>query len=200
VAKILNERQRQALEQRYLILKNQLSLFGQNDPLKINFFEGSFESQIAFVKAHSDGKLMAAQCTRRAAKSYSCGIHFFEDSKKFPNSNYIYFTLTRETARKIFWKDVLKDIDRRFKVGCTFNESRLQCTTPWGAQITLIGVDADEKDKEKVLGQKIRWAYGDESAFFNINLEELVYDMLLPATADLNGGVTLISTTSNRTK
>jgi hypothetical protein len=143
---------------------------------------------------------MAAQCTRRAAKSYSCGIHFFEDSKKFPNSNYIYFTLTRETARKIFWKDVLKDIDRRFKVGCTFNESRLQCTTPWGAQITLIGVDADEKDKEKVLGQKIRWAYGDESAFFNINLEELVYDMLLPATADLNGGVTLISTTSNRTK
>lgn len=143
---------------------------------------------------------MAAQCTRRAAKSYSCGIHFFEDSKKFPNSNYIYFTLTRETARKIFWKDVLKDIDRKFKVGCTFNESRLQCTTPWGAQITLIGVDADERDKEKVLGQKIRWAYGDESAFFNIDLEELVYDMLLPATSDLNGGITLISTTSNRTK
>lgn len=141
---------------------------------------------------------MAAQCTRRASKSYSCGIHFFEDSKKYPGENYVYFTLTRETARKIFWKDVLKKIDAKFKIGCEFNESRLECKTPWGAQITLIGVDSDEREKEKVLGQKIRWAYGDESAFFNIDLEEMVYDMLLPATADLNGGITLISTTSNR--
>ena len=140
---------------------------------------------------------MAAQCSRRAAKSYSCGIHFFEDSKKYPE-DYVYFTLTRETARKIFWKSVLKAIDRKFEVGCTFNESRLECTTPWGSRITCIGIDSDEREKEKVLGQKLRWAYGDESAFFSVNVEEMVYDMLLPATADLNGGVTLISTTSNR--
>ena len=141
---------------------------------------------------------MAAQCTRRAAKSYSCGIHFFEDSKNYPGENYVFFTLTRETARKIFWKSVLKTIDSKFKLGCKFNEARLECTTPWGATITLIGIDSDEKQKEKVLGQKLRWAYGDESAFFNIDLEEMVYDMLLPALADLNGGVTLTSTTSNR--
>lgn len=168
------------------------------NPRKIDFFEGSFEAQINFVKSHQDRALMAAQCTRRAAKSYSCGLHFFEDSKRFPNENYVYFTLTRETARKIFWKSVLKAIDSKFNVGCNFNESRLECTTPWGAQITCIGVDSDEREKEKVLGQKLRWGYGDESAFFNIDLEEMVYDMLLPATADLNGGVTLISTTSNR--
>jgi hypothetical protein len=168
------------------------------NPRKIDFFEGSFPAQIDFVKSHHDGALMAAQCSRRAAKSYSCGIHFFEDSKKYPNEAYAYFTLTRETARKIFWKAVLKSIDKRFSVGCTFNESRLECMTPWGATITLLGIDSDEREKEKFLGGKYRWIYGDEAAFFNVDIEEAVYDIMLPATADLNGGVTLISTTSNR--
>ena len=195
---MLSEQERQAKIDRLNLLYRAALAKKVRNPRKIDFFEGSFPAQIDFVKAHQDGSLMAAQCTRRAAKSYSCGLHFFEDSKKYPNENYVYFTLTRETARKIFWKSVLKAIDLKFNVGCNFNESRLECTTPWGSQITCIGVDSDEREKEKVLGQKIRWAYGDESAFFSINLEEMVYDMLLPATADLNGGVTLISTTSNR--
>ena len=194
----LTEAQKYHKLQRAQVLLSRLKQLEEEDPRKIDFFDGSFPAQIEFVKAHHDGALMAAQCTRRAAKSYSCGIHFFEDSKNYPGENYVFFTLTRETARKIFWKSVLKTIDSKFKLGCRFNESRLECTTPWGSTITLIGIDSDERQKEKVLGQKLRWAYGDESAFFNIDLEEMVYDMLLPALADLNGGVTLTSTTSNR--
>lgn len=182
------------------LMRSELQRRLRDNPIAKDFFDGSFDAQTNFVKSHKENRLNAALCTRRAAKSYSCGIHFFEDSKKFKGENYVFIALTRDSTRKIFWKAVLKAIDKKFKIGCKFNESRLECTTPWGSTITLVGMDDSEDEREKLLGQKLRWAYIDESASFTVDIEDLVYIILLPAVADLNGGITMIGTPSNNTK
>lgn len=163
-----------------------------------NFFDGKFTIQEEFIK--SDAKFKALFATRRFGKSYTGGLYLAKEAYENPGTSVLYIALTRESAKKIMWKDVLKPINRRLKLGIKFNETLLTATLPNGSIIYLMGVDSSEDEKDKLLGQKYKLAIIDECASFSINLRELVYGTLKPAMADLSGTIAMFGTPGNLTK
>ena len=126
-----------------------------------SLLDGKFPAQESFI---SDPKrLKAALCTRRAGKSYGCALYLIKEALENPGTNHLYIALTRESAKKIAWKDCLKVINRKYKLGIRFNEAYLVAHLPNGSQISLMGVDVSEKEKEKLLGQKFKLVIIDES-------------------------------------
>lgn len=162
------------------------------------FFDGKFPLQEEFIK--NESKLKALFATRRFGKSYTGGLYLVKEAYENPGTSSLYVALTRESAKKIMWKDVLKPINRKYKLGIRFNETLLTATLPNGSIIYLMGVDSSEDEKEKLLGQKYKLAIIDECASFSINLRELVYGTLKPAMADLSGTIAMLGTPGNLTK
>src|SRR5437016_2338313 len=112
----------------------------------------------------------------------------------------LYIGLTRESAKRIMWKDVLKAINRRHKLGIRFNESELSAKFPNGSVIYLVGADSNEDERQKLLGQKFVLVVIDEAQAFGIDLRKLVYGVLKPAVADYRGTIVLTGTPGNLIK
>ena len=163
-----------------------------------NFFDGKFAIQEEFIR--NESKFKALFATRRFGKSYTGGLYLAKEAYENPGTSVLYIALTKESAKKIMWKDVLKPINRRLKLGIKFNETLLTATLPNGSIIYLMGVDSSEDEKDKLLGQKYKLAIIDECASFSINLRELVYGTLKPAMADLSGTIAMFGTPGNLTK
>ena len=105
--------------------------------------------------------------------------------------------LTRESVRGAFWDDVLKAIDAKHGLGFAFNETRLECRSPNGGTIRLLGMDSNENERRKALGQKYCRVNIDEAQDFRTNLEQLVFSTLKPAVADYRGTISITGTPSN---
>lgn len=157
-----------------------------------NVLANAFAHQLAFVK--DPARLKAAFCTRRAAKSYSFGLHAVDTLLKSPNATGLYVALTREEAERIFWEPVLKDINRRHKVGMDFNETKLRARLPNGSRLYVLGADANEEERKKMLGQKFDIVGIDEAQAFRTDLHQLVYEILKPAVADNRGTICMLGT------
>jgi len=162
------------------------------------FFDGVHVIQEDFI-AHPS-KFKALLATRRFGKSYTAGLYLVKVAYENPGTSSIYVALTRESAKKIMYKDVLKPLNRKYKLNMKFNETTLTCTFPNGSIIYLMGVDSSEDEKDKLLGQKYKLAVIDECASFSIDLRELVYGTLKPAMADLGGTIAMFGTPGNLTK
>lgn len=163
-----------------------------------NLRDPKFKKQNAYLEDKS--RLKALFCTRRAAKSYSGGLGLCEAALEWPGCSVLYIALTRDSAKKIMWKDVLKDINVRHDLRAVFNETSLTMTLPNGSVIYLTGVDANEEEKMKLLGQKYRRVVLDEASLYWINLRELVYGILKPAIADYRGDIWVHGTSGNITQ
>jgi len=144
--------------------------------------------------------MKALFATRRFGKSFTGGLYLCKTAWENPGSTVLYIALTRDSAKKIMWKDVLKQINRRLKLNIKFNESELSAKFPNGSIIYLMGVDSSEDEKDKLLGQKYKLAVIDECASYNIDLRHLVYGILAPAMADLSGTICMLGTPGNLTK
>ncbi len=155
---------------------------------------GEFDAQRAYVD--DNARLKAAFCTRRAAKSYSVGLDHVRSALQHADKHLI-LGLTRESVRGAFWRDVLHAIVRKWQLSATFNETRLEVTFSNGGSVRLLGMDANENEQRKALGQKYRKVSIDEAQDFRTDLEQLVYAVLRPATADLGGQISLTGTPSN---
>lgn len=159
------------------------------------FRDGTFKAQNAFLD--DEARLKVVLCTRRSGKSYGAGLMLMRDAYQTANVSCLYVALTRASAKRIMWKDVLKTIDREQALGCRFNETELSVTLPNGSMIYLLGMDADEQEKDKALGQKFKSVVVDEAASYGVDLHEMVYGILKPATADYRGTIALIGTPGN---
>lgn len=164
-------------------------------PLPAKFEDPSFTEQTRFLRDRSPLKVVL--CTRRSGKSYAAGLELFSAAYAKPYVSCLYVALTRASAKRIMWKDVLKTIDREKKLGCRYNETDLSVTLPNGSVIYLLGLDAGETEKEKALGQKFASVVIDEAASYSIDLNELVYGILKPAVADYRGQISMIGTPGN---
>ncbi len=162
------------------------------------FENQSFDKQIDFI--NDPAKLKALFCTRRASKSYTAGLYLVKEALETPGVSCLYLALTRYSAKGIMWKDILKAIDKKHKLGMKFNETSLTATLPNGSEICLLGVDSTEEEKQKLLGKKYKIAVIDEAASYTIDLKELVYSILKPALADHRGTICLMGTPGNFTK
>lgn len=170
-------------------LRDLLEEIERRDALKANapdIFSGTFPQQKEFIL--HPAKLKAVFCTRRAAKSYSTGIYLTHMAMTNPGCNCLFLGLTRDSAKGIIWKDILKDINNTFGLGMKPNETDLTMTFPNGSVIKVTGIDAHEDEMRKVLGQKYRLVCIDEASMYTINLNNLVYGVLKPAMVDPNAG------------
>lgn len=164
---------------------------------EFNIYKSAFPKQLEFIT--SPAKLKALFCTRRAAKSYTGGLYLVHEALQVESCNCLYIGLTRQSAKGIVWKDVLKDIDKLNQLNMRFNGSELTATTQNGSMIYVTGADADENEMEKLLGKKYRLVIIDEAASFTIDLRRLVYGILKPATVDQGGSICLLGTSGNLT-
>ena len=168
------------------------------DGVKFEWRKHCFDKQVDFIT--DPRRLKALFSTRRAAKSYTGGMYMVKEALEHDAVNCLYLGLTRQSAKAIIWKDVLKDINKRHSVGMEFNGTELTATMPNGSIIYVSGVDADEDEKEKLLGRKYKLVFLDEAASYSIDLRELVYGILKPATVDQGGSICLAGTSGNLTK
>lgn len=160
-------------------------------------FDPNFPEQRAFIE--DEGKFQVVLCTRRSGKSFAAALRLLRAAMSQPGSSSLYIALTRESAERILWNDVLKVINRKdqWNLGAKFNESKLCMTLPNGSRIYLLGADAKEEERQKLLGQKYVEVCIDEAASYSIDLNALVYNILKPAVADYRGVICLIGTPGN---
>lgn len=158
-----------------------------------SFIDENFPEQAGFVRSRATFK--AALCTRRAGKSYADGIWLLEPVLKEPNVTTMFISLTRDSAKRIMWRDVLKEINEKEQLGFIPNETDLTLTNPSNkSMIAVVGADSGPHEMKKFLGSKLRRAAIDEAADFRQDLEALVYEILFPALADLDGEIALTGT------
>jgi phage terminase large subunit len=168
-----------------------------------SLFDPDFPQQKNFIE--DPEKLKALWCTRRASKSFVSGLYMIKECLENPGVNCLFIGLTRDSAKGIIWKDILKVLNRKHKLGCQFNGTALTMTFPNGSIIWVTGVDTDEDEMNKLLGKKYRLVCLDESSLYTINLNRLVYGILKPAVADPNkdgerGTICMMGTSSNFTQ
>lgn len=159
------------------------------------FTDATHATQAAFLADASPLKL--SFCTRRAGKSYGVGLHLFRDAYNNPGAKCLYLAKTRDSAKGILWHDVLKPINRALGLGARPNLTELSWTLPNEAQVRLLGADADQDEKDKLLGQKYQTVAVDEAEAFHSDLAALVYGTLKPAVADRRGTLILNGTPGN---
>lgn len=164
----------------------------------INFLKNAFPAQIAFLQDTSKFKI--AHCPRGAAKSYTAGLGIYETLQAYPGCTVFYVTKTRDMARNIMWRNVLKEIDRDFQVGMDFNETLLEGRHPNGSTVRLTGIDGDAKQQDKLLGGKYHLVVLDEVAFFDTDLTSIIYRTLIPAAGRVGGSIWMVSTSSDLTR
>lgn len=160
-----------------------------------NLFDPNFPEQTAFIKDPS--RLKALFCTRRAAKSYTSGLYLVKECLENPGVNCLFIGLTRDSAKGIIWKDILKPINRINGLGGVFNETALTVTFPNGSVIWVTGIDADADEMQKLLGRKYRLVIVDEASMYSVDLRMLIYGILKPAVADERGTICMAGTASN---
>lgn len=165
--------------------------------LQPSWFNPDFKAQNDFI--NDPAKLKSVQCTRRAGKSYGAGLYAFKEAFENPGVSIVIIGLTRDSIKRIFMKDILHTINQDLQLNAIPNKSDLTWTLPNGSVIYLLGIDSNEEDMNKLLGQKLKLAIIDEAAFYRISLEKLIYEVLKPAMIDHNGTIALISTTSHLT-
>lgn len=158
----------------------------------------AFKQQLEFI--NDSARLKALFCTRRAAKSYTGGLYLIREALQAPKCNVLYIGLTRQSAHGIIWKDILRELDTKYKLNIKFNETLLTATLPNGSVIWVTGADTDEQEMNKLLGRKYKLVILDEASMFTVNMSQLVYGILKPATADQRGTICLLGTSSNITR
>jgi hypothetical protein len=159
-----------------------------------------FKEQLDFID--DPAKLKAAQCTRRAGKTYGCaGIYIVDTALWYPNSTLLYICTTRETARRILLKDVLYDIKRRFSIQMEVNLTSLTVTFPKSNSVLyLLGLDSKPEEADKALGQKYKLVVIDEGANWKQDQRHMVHSVLEPACADHEGTIAMLGAPANSLK
>lgn len=140
--------------------------------------------------------LRAWNATRRGAKTTSAAIDIIETMQKFPKKKNLFLALTLDSAREIIWDD-LKDMAEKLGEDIKFNEARSIARHKNGASVRLFGVNTSAKEMRKVLGQKYKKVFIDESGSMTIDMIKLCYQMIGPALIDYNGQLTLLGTCEN---
>lgn len=157
---------------------------------KFNLSQFLFDKQLAFVEDPSPFKV--AVCSRRAGKTISCAAHLIHTCINNAGTACLYITLSRNGAKRIIWKDLLK-INQQFKLDGTTNETELSISYPNGSVLYLSGA-SDQSEIEKFRGMAIKLCYIDECQSFKEYIQDLIDDVISPALMDHAGSLCLIGT------
>lgn len=150
-----------------------------------------FDKQIAFKR--DPARFKVAVCTRRAGKTVECAADLIETATTFRDVVCVYITLSRKSAKKIIWKDLLK-ILREKNIPHHLDNSDLAITLTETNSVIYVSGAKDASEIEKFRGLAIKLCYIDECQSFRSYIEDMVDDVIAPALFDHNGTLCLIGT------
>lgn len=113
----------------------------------------------------------ALKCTRRSGKSTTEVLDHIDKCTEFPNSRTLYMALTLDSASEICW-DIFKEYNEKHNLNLRFNESKKIIHYPNGSRTRLFGLDSNEKQITRVLGQKLRKVSIDEAGSLTRNMRK----------------------------
>lgn len=125
------------------------------------------------------------------------GEYALKTAWETPGASVLILGKTRASVKAIYWKDILTVLNRKYGLRAKPNKSELSLELPNGSVVYLSGVDADEDEMHKILGQKFKLVVLDEGGSYNIDQRALVYGILKPAVADYQGQIAMIGTPTN---
>jgi hypothetical protein len=150
-----------------------------------------FDKQLSFIKDPS--RFKCAVTSRRAGKTHACSADLLTTATAIPGSNSLYLTLSRASAKKIIWSDILK-LNKLYKLGGVANQSELTLTFPHLESTIYLSGAGDKGQIEKFRGMSLQKIYIDESQAFGSYFEDFLEDILTPCLYDTNGSLILIGT------
>jgi hypothetical protein len=156
---------------------------------KFSVEEYCFEEQVRFIR--DSNKFKTAVCSRRSGKTISCAADLI-DTVQSSEGDVAYITLTRGTAKRIIWRELLK-INDKYQLGAKPDNQELTLTMPNGNIVYLSGAK-DESEIEKFRGMALRKIYIDEAQAFRPYIKELIDEVLEPSLTDYDGSLILIGT------
>lgn len=157
---------------------------------KFNMSQFLFDQQLAFVEDQSPFKV--AVCSRRSGKTIACAAHLISTAISNPDTIGLYITLSRNNAKKLIWREILK-FNETYKLGGIPDMSELSITFPNKSIIYISGCK-DQSEVEKFRGLPIKLCYIDECQSFRSYIKDLIDDVIAPALMDYAGSLCLIGT------
>ena len=163
---------------------------------KLNWDELCFPEQKAFIE--DPGRLKVACCSRRAGKSHAVAMLLLRAALERPGTTPVYINMNRASAQLIIWP-ALRDLNSKFGLGLEFIRSSGDIIVPNGSEIRVFGAGSmREMDKVRGVGTTLTIACLDEAQNFGADMEYLVRNVLLPATADHKAPI-VVTGTPNQT-
>lgn len=157
---------------------------------RAEFNESLFDAQ---RKAKFDTARKKAYLTSRRAGKTTCVLtDFVEQGIAKPGTHYAFICLTQPSAEGIAWP-ILQEINKRFGLGCSFQEAKLRMRMPTGSSIKLYGADR-ARWSSRLLGHKLAGCAIDEAAFYSIKMHDLIDEVIDPTLNDLQGQLIMMST------
>ncbi len=152
--------------------------------------EYCFPEQLKFI---TDPETFAtAVCSRRSGKTVGCASDLAFTANSRPGTISLYITLSRASAKRIVWPELL-EINRKFQLGGITNIADLSLTFPNNSVVYLSGAK-DKSEIEKFRGLPLVLCYIDEAQAFGSFIEELIDDVIAKALYDYNGRLRVIGT------
>ena len=149
-----------------------------------------FDKQLSFIR--DPAKFKTAVCGRRSGKSMACIADLYDTALKTPNINVLYITLSRVTAKRIIWRELIRLV-QEYSPDAKVDNTELSVSLTNGSTIYLSGAK-DETEIQKFRGLHIKKAYIDECQSFRAYIQQLVDDIIIPALYDYDGSLSLIGT------
>lgn len=159
-----------------------------------NVLELCLPYQLAFIKDPHKRKVICS--TRRSAKTFALILALIDNAIRQENGIYCFITLTRESAKRIF-RPILRQISNRYKLDLIIN-SNLEIEFPNHSIIYLVGLDATEKQMERVRGNKYNLVAIDEAQGFRQDLREIINEVLDIALAQSQAALLVAGTPGNQ--
>jgi len=171
------------------------------------FIDDTHVPQARFLRDRSKRKVVFT--TRRSGKTYGAADYLLDGAAQQPNAASLYISISRDSAKRNFWIPCLKPAARA--AGLTIvpagprplaygearaNETDLSLTLWNGHIIYILGMDASEDERRKLLGGKYFRVVVDEAQdFIHADLTKMVDANIGYALADytlIEGGGELV--------
>jgi hypothetical protein len=159
---------------------------------KADFLASTLMPVQALVEQDTHRKI-AIRCPRRAGKSWTVMLLVLIRCLRKKNQNWLILGLARPSIENIYWRALLR-LNEELDLKGHPQHTKLVLTLPNGSTISFAGA-ATREEIEKLRGPSYDGVVVDECKSFNpVVFQELVYDVLEPATDDRAGQLFLIGT------
>ena len=149
-----------------------------------------FEPQRDFIM--DDNRLRVACCSRRAGKSHAIGLAMVKAGFMYPASQPIYMNGTRSSIKKDVWPAIRK-LNKELSLGLEFVENEAIIKFPNESRIMSYGIGS-RREMDKIRGGKPPICCLDEAQNMGSDMEYLITEILLPATADYKASILVTGT------